>query len=153
MPPQFEGRGAPRQDYPPSSQPQFQPARQPAPQQWPAREASDYARPQALAAQPLRKTSLTAAEQFSYVLMNIGFGAGYFAKIPGKKALNDFGLVEMSAAEKFWYVMMCIPMGAGYFAKVRSRRRSPKCSAGNLASTDPSSSRSFSATASSDFSR
>ena len=81
-------------------------------------EASDYARPLALAAQPLRKTSLTAAEQFWYVLMNIGFGAGYFAKIPGKKALNDFGLVEMTAAEKFWYVMMCIPMGAAYFAKV-----------------------------------
>jgi hypothetical protein len=118
MPPQFQGRRAPQQDYPPTGQPQFQPARQPAPQQWPTREASDYARPQALAAQPLRKTSLTAAEQFWYVLMNIGFGAGYFAKIPGKKALNDFGMVEMTAAEKFWYVMMCIPMGAGYFAKV-----------------------------------
>ena len=41
-----------------------------------------------------------------------------FAKIPGKKAMYDFGLAEMTAAEKFWYVMMCIPMGAGYFAKV-----------------------------------
>lgn len=65
-----------------------------------------------------RKTSLTAAEQFWYVLMCIGMGAGYFAKIPAKKALSDFGLAEMTAAEKFWYVLMCLPMGAAYFCKV-----------------------------------
>jgi hypothetical protein len=50
--------------------------------------------------------------------MCISFAAGYFAKIPVKKALSDFGLAEMTAAEKFWYVLMCIPMGAGYFCKV-----------------------------------
>jgi hypothetical protein len=50
--------------------------------------------------------------------MCVGFGAGYFAKIPGKKALADFGMAELTTAEKFWYVLMCIPMGAGYFAKV-----------------------------------
>lgn len=50
--------------------------------------------------------------------MNIAFGAGYFAKIPAKKALSDFGMAEMTAAEKFWYVLMCIPFGAGYFAKI-----------------------------------
>jgi hypothetical protein len=66
----------------------------------------------------LRKVALTAAEGFWYVLMCIGFGAGYFAKIPVKKALSDFGMAEMTAAEQFWYVLMCIGFGAGYFAKV-----------------------------------
>jgi hypothetical protein len=66
----------------------------------------------------VRKVALTAAEGFWYVLMCIGFGAGYFAKIPVKKALSDFGMAEMTAAEKFWYVVMCIGFGAGYFAKV-----------------------------------
>jgi len=61
---------------------------------------------------------LTAAEGFWYVLMCIGLGAGYFAKIPVKKALSDFGMAEMTAAEQFWYVMMCLGFGAGYFAKV-----------------------------------
>ena len=95
-------------------QAQFQPARQPPPQQ-PAHYGQPYQQP---APQMQRKTSLTAAEQFWYVLMCIGFGAGYFAKIPGKKAMADFGLAEMTGAEKFWYVLMCIPFGAGYFAKV-----------------------------------
>jgi hypothetical protein len=36
------------------------------------REAPGYARLQGPVAQPLRKTSLTAAEQFWYILMNIG---------------------------------------------------------------------------------
>ncbi len=43
---------------------------------------------------------------------------GYFAKIPAKKALHDFGLTEMTSAEHFWYVLMCIWFGAGYFAKI-----------------------------------
>jgi hypothetical protein len=117
-PPQFHRQAPQPQEFPPAGQPQFQPAWQPAPQQWPAREASGYAGPQEPVARPLRKTSLTAAEQFWYVLMNIGFGAGYFAKIPAKKAMADFGLAEMTAAEKFWYVLMCIPFGAAYFVKV-----------------------------------
>ena len=68
--------------------------------------------------QAARKTGLTAAEQFWYVLGCIGFGAAYFAKIPAKKALSDFGMAELTGAEKFWYVLMCIGFGAGYFAKI-----------------------------------
>jgi hypothetical protein len=73
--------------------------------------------PQAAAHAP-RKTGLTAAEMFWYVVGNIAFGAMYFAKIPSKKALTDFGLAEMTGAESFWYVLMCIAFGAGYFAKI-----------------------------------
>src|SRR6266568_6930300 len=61
---------------------------------------------------------LTAAEQFWYVLQCIAFGAGYFAKVPVKKALSEVGLAEMTGAEQFWYVLQCIAFGAGYFAKV-----------------------------------
>jgi hypothetical protein len=61
---------------------------------------------------------LTAAEQFWYVLQCIAFGAGYFAKVPVKKALSEIGLAEMTGAEQFWYVLQCIAFGAGYFAKV-----------------------------------
>jgi hypothetical protein len=65
-----------------------------------------------------RKIALTGAEQFWYVLQCIAFGAGYFAKIPAKKALADFGFVELTGAERFWYAVQCIAFGAGYFAKV-----------------------------------
>lgn len=68
--------------------------------------------------QAVRKTSLTAAEKFWYVVGSIALGAMYFAKIPAKKALADFGLAELTAAEGFWYILMCIPFGAGYFAKI-----------------------------------
>jgi hypothetical protein len=61
---------------------------------------------------------LTAAEQFWYVLQCLAFGAGYFAKVPVKKALSEIGLAEMTSAEKFWYVLQCLAFGAGYFAKV-----------------------------------
>jgi hypothetical protein len=61
---------------------------------------------------------LTAAEQFWYVLQCIAFGAGYFAKVPVKKALSEIGLAEMTGAEQFWYVLQCVAFGAGYFAKV-----------------------------------
>jgi hypothetical protein len=64
------------------------------------------------------RRGLTGAQQFWYVLQCISFGAGYFAKIPAKKALADFGMVEMTGAEKFWYVLQCIAFGAGYFAKL-----------------------------------
>ncbi len=66
----------------------------------------------------VRKVALTTWEGIWYVLMCIAFGAGYFAKIPAKKALKDFGLCEMTGAEQFWYVLMCIAFGAGYFAKI-----------------------------------
>lgn len=65
-----------------------------------------------------RKTSLTAAEKFWYVLGCIPMGAAYFAKIPAKKALSDFGMAELTAAEGFWYVLMCLAFGGGYFAKI-----------------------------------
>ena len=66
----------------------------------------------------MKNIGLTAAEKFWYVLGCIAFGAAYFQKVPAKKALSDFGLVEMTSAESFWYVFMCIPFGAGYFAKI-----------------------------------
>jgi len=65
-----------------------------------------------------RTVRLTAAESFWYVVQCIAFGAGYFAKVPVKKALSEVGLVEMTGAEQFWYVLQCIAFGAGYFAKV-----------------------------------
>jgi len=52
------------------------------------------------------------------MLQCIAFGAGYFAKVPVKKALSEVGLAEMTGAEQFWYVLQCIAFGAGYFAKV-----------------------------------
>jgi hypothetical protein len=65
-----------------------------------------------------RKVALTSWEGIWYVLMCIWFGAGYFYKIPAKKALQDFGLTELTSAERFWYVVMCIWFGAGYFWKI-----------------------------------
>lgn len=64
------------------------------------------------------KVRLTGAEAFWYVLQCIAFGAGYFLKIPAKKAMSDYGLCEMTGAEQFWYVLQCIAFGAGYFAKI-----------------------------------
>jgi hypothetical protein len=76
------------------------------------------AAPVAAVARVVRKTALTTWEGIWYVIQNIAFGAGYFAKIPAKRALQDFGLTEMTGAEHFWYVLMCIWFGAGYFAKI-----------------------------------
>jgi hypothetical protein len=66
----------------------------------------------------VRRIGLTAAGKFWYVLGCIAFGGAYFAKVPAKKALADFGLAELTAAETFWYVLMCIAFGAGYLAKL-----------------------------------
>jgi hypothetical protein len=66
----------------------------------------------------VRKAALTTWEGIWYVLQNIAFGAGYFAKVPAKKAMQDFGLTEMTGAENFWYIVQCIAFGAGYFAKI-----------------------------------
>src|SRR3954447_1754479 len=60
----------------------------------------------------------TSWEKFWYVLGCIYFGAAYLSKVPGKKALSEYGLVEMTGAEKFWYVVQCIFFGAGYFNKI-----------------------------------
>jgi hypothetical protein len=61
---------------------------------------------------------LTGAEQFWYVLQCICFGAGYFAKVPMKKALSDIHVARMTDVSQFWYVLQCVAFGAGYFAKV-----------------------------------
>jgi hypothetical protein len=50
------------------------------------------------------------------------FGAGYFAKIPVKKALSERGLGTMTAAENIWYVILCLSFGLGYFQKVISKK-------------------------------
>ena len=65
-----------------------------------------------------RAFPLTGAEHFWYILQCVAFGAGYFAKIPTKKAQSDAGLVEMTSWERIWYVVQCIAFGSGYFAKV-----------------------------------
>ncbi len=38
----------------------------------------------------VRRLMLTGAEKFWYVLQCIAFGAGYFAKVPTRKALSPF---------------------------------------------------------------
>jgi hypothetical protein len=68
------------------------------------------------------RTGLTGAQRFWYVHQCISFDAGYFAKIPAKKALADFGMAELTSAEKFWYVLECIGFGAGYFAKLSTAK-------------------------------
>jgi hypothetical protein len=95
--------------------PQQQAVRQPAQRYQPPDQPQQQPRP---TVQAVRKTGLTAAESFWYVMGCIPFGAMYFAKIPSKKALADFGMAELTAAESFWYILMCIPFGAGYFAKI-----------------------------------
>ena len=66
----------------------------------------------------MNSKKLTSMETFWYFLQCICFGAGYFAKIPTKKALSERDLVSMSAAESFWYVVLCLCFGLGYFQKV-----------------------------------
>lgn len=66
----------------------------------------------------VRRLAMTGAEKVWYVLQCIAFGAGYFAKIPTKKALSELGLVKLTGAERFWYILQCICFGAGYFTKV-----------------------------------
>lgn len=72
--------------------------------------------------QYLGQGTTTSWESFWYVLGCIYLGAAYFQKVPVKKALSEYGLVEMTGAEKFWYVVQCIFFGAGYFAKVTIKK-------------------------------
>ena len=66
----------------------------------------------------MNEKKLTAMESFWYYLQCICFGAGYFAKIPMKKALYERGLTtSMKPAESFWYVILCLCFGLGYFQK------------------------------------
>ena len=61
---------------------------------------------------------LTAMETFWYYLQCLAMGAGYFAKIPTKKAMSERGLSKMSGPESIWYVLLCLCFGVGYFQKV-----------------------------------
>jgi hypothetical protein len=70
----------------------------------------------------IRKTALTSAEGFWYIVQCVAFGIGYFYKIPIKKAFEDFGMGELTSAEHFWYVMMNIGFGHAYFLKVISSK-------------------------------
>ncbi|MEV8033801.1 hypothetical protein ACFYW8_31420 [Streptomyces sp. NPDC002742] len=72
--------------------------------------------------QYLGQGSTTSAEKFWYILGCIYFGAAYMQKVPVKKALSEYGLVEMTGAEKFWYVVQCIFFGAGYLSKVTIKK-------------------------------
>jgi hypothetical protein len=118
-----------------SQQPQDSWSQQPAPQgqSWQAAPQAlvPYAQQQPypqqqrstkLEQQPRHAHSLTAAQSFWYVLSCIPFGAGYFAKIPAKKAMADFGLATLTGAEAFWYILECLPFGAGYFAKLSTAK-------------------------------
>ncbi len=65
---------------------------------------------------------LTGAERAWYTIMNIGFGAGYLAKVPVRKAAAELGMAdELTGWERFWYVLECVALGAGYFAKVTAK--------------------------------
>ena len=68
------------------------------------------------AAGAVRKTALTTWEGIWYVLQCIALGAGYFGKIPAKKAMSDFGLTEMTACgtvlvrravHRIWFCLLC----------------------------------------------
>ncbi|MEU3794580.1 hypothetical protein [Streptomyces fructofermentans] len=72
--------------------------------------------------QHLGQGTTTSWEKFWYILGCIYLGAAYFQKVPVKKALSEYGLVEMTSAEKFWYVVQCILFGFGYFAKVTIKK-------------------------------
>jgi len=86
-----------------------------APVQWPAQP-----QPYPVPGVADRRTS---AERFWYVIQNIAFGAGYFAKIPAKKAAIEVtGRGSLTGFENFWYVLGCIAFGYMYFAKVPAKK-------------------------------
>ena len=108
--PQPQPDAQPQYGQPQYGQPQYQQVQPYAPQQLAVSARGQYA------------TGLTGAQQFWYVLQCIYFGAGYFAKIPAKKALEDYGMAQLTSAEQFWYVLECIAFGAGYFAKLSTAK-------------------------------
>ena len=122
--PQFRRTQQPEPGFQPAATPPQWGQQPPVPQRQPRYEPDRYeprqqAQPQPRpAVQAVGKTGLTAAESFWYVMGCISFGAMYFAKIPSKKALADFGMAQLTPAESFWYVLMCIAFGGGYFAKI-----------------------------------
>jgi hypothetical protein len=66
----------------------------------------------------MQKLGITTWEEVGYLLQNLALGAGYFRKIPAKKAMSEFGMTELSEAEKLWYAVECLAFGAGFFAKI-----------------------------------
>jgi hypothetical protein len=67
-------------------------------------------------------TGLTSAQRFWYIVQCISMGAGYFMKIPPKKALSDYGMAQLTPAEEFWYILQCCAFGAGYFHKLSTAK-------------------------------
>lgn len=63
----------------------------------------------------VRKLALTSRERSRYTLQCVSFGGGYLAKVPAKKALEDFGIKTMTGAERFWYPAM---LGGRYLTRV-----------------------------------
>ena len=123
---------APAESQPQAPQPQeapqpWAPADQSqVPQQWSPPDAQPLVPqqydPRGFQAPPQARsagtTGFTSAERFWYLLGNIALGAMYLRKVPAKKAMSEFGLVEMTSGEKTWYTILCILCGAGYFAKL-----------------------------------
>ncbi|MYV58001.1 hypothetical protein [Streptomyces sp. SID3212] len=72
--------------------------------------------------QQLGSGRTTGAESIWYLLGCIALGAAYFAKVPAKKALSEYGLVTLTGAEKFWYLVMNIGFGSGYLVKVITKK-------------------------------
>lgn len=121
--------------YPPETHPNYQPAQELQPQapsapltvsgeriEGPGYRVHRLAITISRATNAATQVALTAWQGFWWVLMNVWFGTGYLSKVPIKKAMQDFGLVEMTEAERIWYVVMCIPFGAAYFAKIPAAR-------------------------------
>lgn len=77
----------------------------------------------------MNEKKLTSMETFWYYLQCLCFGAGYFAKIPTKKAMSERGLVSMTPAENVWYVIGCLCLGAAYFQKVIVKKALSEASA------------------------
>ncbi|WP_326689536.1 MULTISPECIES: hypothetical protein [unclassified Streptomyces] len=95
--------------------------------------------------QVLGQGRTTSAEAFWYVLGCLAFGASYFSKVPVKKALSEYGLVERTSAEKFWYVVMNIAFGSGYLSKVITKKALSEVLYGDI-STGAAERRTYSAT-------
>jgi hypothetical protein len=114
--------GAPEQrPAPEQSWQQPQPAAHPQDAQ--PQQMQPYAqRPPVATGQTPPATGLTSAQRFWYVVQCIALGAGYFMKIPPKKALADYGMAQLTPAEEFWYVLQCCAFGAGYFKKLSTAK-------------------------------
>jgi hypothetical protein len=88
-----------------------------------SQQMQPYAQQQPVATGPMPPaTGLTSAQRFWYVVQCIAFGAGYFMKIPPKKALADYGMAQLTPAEEFWYILQCCAFGAGYFKKLSTAK-------------------------------